>query len=492
MQAYAEGFELLRPPPSSASTSPAPVEAWRHGTVIRSWLLDLLARALDEDPGLEALKGWAEDSGEGRWTVRGSRPPGGAGPGHLRRPLRPLRLPPGRVAGHEGDRRPPPAVRRARRRRRERAGRPGPDSADALVLFGATGDLAYKKLFPALYHLGRRVLRRPADHRRRLLRAETTTPCASGPGSRWPPPAFPTSTRPPSAGLTDALGYVSGNYQEPTTYERLAERLKGAEHPMFYLAIPPSLFDDVASGLANAGLADGARVVVEKPFGRDLASAPGTQPRPPPVLPRGGDLPDRPLPRQGGGREPAGLPVRQHPARAGVEPPLRRQLPDHHGRELRHRLPGPVLRGGRRHPRRRPEPPPPGGDAGGHGAAGRRRGRGPARRAGQGPQGHGAGRPGLRRAGPVPRATARRRASPPTPTWRPSPPCALAIESWRWAGVPFYVRAGKNLAASATEVVVEFKQPPRLLFAARRGRAPIPTTCASPSGRRGGHASRWT
>src|SRR5688572_32177662 len=73
--------------------------------------------------------------------------------------------------------------------------------------------------------------------------------------------------------LTAALGYVSGNYQEQATFDRLAERLKGATVPMFYLAIPPSLFDDVASGLAQAGLADGARVVVEKPFGRDLASA---------------------------------------------------------------------------------------------------------------------------------------------------------------------------------------------------------------------------
>src|SRR5207237_2634705 len=73
--------------------------------------------------------------------------------------------------------------------------------------------------------------------------------------------------------LTDALGYVSGNYREPATFERLADRLQGAEHPMFYLAIPPSLFEDVASGLADAGLAGGARVVVEKPFGRDLPSA---------------------------------------------------------------------------------------------------------------------------------------------------------------------------------------------------------------------------
>ena len=68
MQAYAEGFELLAASELGIDV-PAAMEAWRHGTVIRSWLLDLLARALEEDPGLTLLKGYAEDSGEGRWTV---------------------------------------------------------------------------------------------------------------------------------------------------------------------------------------------------------------------------------------------------------------------------------------------------------------------------------------------------------------------------------------------------------------------------------------
>jgi 6-phosphogluconate dehydrogenase len=68
MQAYAEGYELLAASELGIDV-PGAVEAWRHGTVIRSWLLDLLARALEEDPGLSQLKGWADDSGEGRWTV---------------------------------------------------------------------------------------------------------------------------------------------------------------------------------------------------------------------------------------------------------------------------------------------------------------------------------------------------------------------------------------------------------------------------------------
>ena len=69
MQAYAEGMELLAASELGIDV-PAAVDAWRHGTVIRSWLLDLLARAVAEDPGLTRLKGWADDSGEGRWTVQ--------------------------------------------------------------------------------------------------------------------------------------------------------------------------------------------------------------------------------------------------------------------------------------------------------------------------------------------------------------------------------------------------------------------------------------
>jgi 6-phosphogluconate dehydrogenase len=68
MQAYAEGMELLAASELGIDV-PGAVDAWRHGTVIQSWLLDLLARALTEDPGLAKLKGWADDSGEGRWTV---------------------------------------------------------------------------------------------------------------------------------------------------------------------------------------------------------------------------------------------------------------------------------------------------------------------------------------------------------------------------------------------------------------------------------------
>jgi glucose-6-phosphate 1-dehydrogenase len=143
---------------------------------------------------------------------------------------------------------------------------------DALVLFGATGDLAQKKLFPALYHLAERgvidglpiigVATSQLDDDAIRNRARESIAAAGIDADRA------VLDR-----LTGSLGYVSGNYRDGQTFGRLAERLKGAEHPMFYLAIPPTLFDDVASGLADAGLATGARVVIEKPFGRDLPSA---------------------------------------------------------------------------------------------------------------------------------------------------------------------------------------------------------------------------
>jgi 6-phosphogluconate dehydrogenase len=69
MQAFAEGYELLRASELEIDVEGA-IEVWRHGSVVRSWLLDLLAKALEEDPQLTSIKGWAEDSGEGRWTVQ--------------------------------------------------------------------------------------------------------------------------------------------------------------------------------------------------------------------------------------------------------------------------------------------------------------------------------------------------------------------------------------------------------------------------------------
>lgn len=142
--------------------------------------------------------------------------------------------------------------------------------SDALVFFGATGDLAYKKIFPSLQALMKKgTLDMPVvgvaksgwnlDQLRERMRASLTE------HGGLDPAAF--------AALSARLAYIDGDYNDPTTYQRLKQALGTASRPLHYLAIPPSLFGTVASGLAQAGCAKNARVVVEKPFGRDLASA---------------------------------------------------------------------------------------------------------------------------------------------------------------------------------------------------------------------------
>ena len=143
--------------------------------------------------------------------------------------------------------------------------------SDALVLFGATGDLAYKKIFPALQAMIQRgkldvpiigVARggRDLDHLRQRAHDSLETY-----GGGVDESAF--------AQLSELLRYVDGDYQEEDTFARLRQTLGFATHPVFYLAIPPSLFPTVVEHLGKSGCAQGARVVVEKPFGRDLASA---------------------------------------------------------------------------------------------------------------------------------------------------------------------------------------------------------------------------
>ena len=146
---------------------------------------------------------------------------------------------------------------------------PKPPS-DALVFFGATGDLAYKKIFPALQAL--------------IKRGRLTSPIVGVAKSGWSrdqlverarqsvteyggldPTAFPK--------LVAQLQYVDGDYNDAATFNQVRDHLKGAARPLHYLAIPPSMFPTVIGRLAEAGLAKDARVVVEKPFGRDLPSA---------------------------------------------------------------------------------------------------------------------------------------------------------------------------------------------------------------------------
>jgi len=143
--------------------------------------------------------------------------------------------------------------------------------SDALVLFGVTGDLAYKQIFPALYAMVKRgALRAPvigvaaSPLSLAQLRKRVTQSVRQSNG---------VVNRRPLSILLSLMQYVSGDYNNPETFQALKVALGKARHPAYYLAIPPALFETVIQGLGKAGLATDARVIVEKPFGRDLASA---------------------------------------------------------------------------------------------------------------------------------------------------------------------------------------------------------------------------
>jgi glucose-6-phosphate 1-dehydrogenase len=142
--------------------------------------------------------------------------------------------------------------------------------SDALVLFGITGDLAYKKIFPALHNLvSRRGLRIPVIGVARsgwsLERLRDRAADSLREHGSYDEASF--------TKLCSLLRYVDGDYRDPQTFVRLCEVLGSAERPLHYLAIPPSLFPPVVSELGKLPRAGGSRIVVEKPFGRDLASA---------------------------------------------------------------------------------------------------------------------------------------------------------------------------------------------------------------------------
>jgi len=141
--------------------------------------------------------------------------------------------------------------------------------SDAIVFFGVTGDLAYKQIFPALQAM--------------IRRGHLDTPIIGVAGRPWSIDqlrAHVHDSLEQHGGVDQAafdklsslLQYVSGDYQDPATFATLRQALSTAARPLYYLAIPPSLFGPVVDGLEQSGCATGARVVLEKTFGRDLAS----------------------------------------------------------------------------------------------------------------------------------------------------------------------------------------------------------------------------
>jgi glucose-6-phosphate 1-dehydrogenase len=142
--------------------------------------------------------------------------------------------------------------------------------SDAFVFFGATGDLAYKKIFPALQAMAKR--------------GHLDVPVIGVARSGWTLDAFRARARDSVEQhggldsrafdvLSGLLRYVDGDYRDPATFQGIRQNLGPAPRPAYYLAIPPTMFGLVVEQLAKSGYTPGARVIVEKPFGRDLASA---------------------------------------------------------------------------------------------------------------------------------------------------------------------------------------------------------------------------
>ena len=248
-------------------------EVWRRGSVIASWLLDLTAIALTDDPKLSQFAGRVSDSGEGRWTIKAAIDEGV-----------PVPVLDQRAVSSDS----PRAARRIsqtscfrrcafnsavtwKKPLRSKDHAMSASHSDALVFFGATGDLAYKKIFPSLQAMVKRghlnvpvigVAKAGWNLDQLKDRAKDSLEKHGG----LDPAAFEK--------LSGLLRYVDGDYNDPATFQAIRKELGSAQRPAHYLAIPPVLFGKVVEQLGAAGCAGkGARVIVEKPFGTDLASA---------------------------------------------------------------------------------------------------------------------------------------------------------------------------------------------------------------------------
>ena len=369
------------------------------------------------------------------------------------------------------------------------------------VLFGVTGDLASRKLIPALYDLAcHDVL--PRGFTTRRLRAQAARrrqlPGHAQPAYRRASSA-PARPRRHLRRHARAPQLRAGRVRRPRRLRRLATHWTSSTsqagtggNRIFYLATPPSLFPVIIERLGEAGLHQGGAVGIAR-RARRAGAGRGSSSRS-----RSAATCDSARALNAVVREAFDerqvyridhylaketvqnilvVPLRQRHLRADLEPPLHRPRADHRGRDARRGASGRLLRGDRRPARHDPEPPAAAPHTDGHGAAGGLRRRRGARREGQG---------AARRAGPSrssasssSRCAASTCRAPSTARpvqayrrgdrWRrlateTFAAIKLLIDNWRWQGVPFYVRTGKRLPRHVTEIAIQFKRPPYLLF----------------------------
>jgi len=333
-------------------------------------------------------------------------------------------------------------------------------NSDALVFFGATGDLAFKQIFPALQSLVKRhglnipiVGVAKAGWNLDQLKARARESVSQHGGVE----------EAEFAKLCDLLRYVDGDYGDPDTFTRLRTELGDAKRPLHYFAIPPSMFGSVAEGLASSGCAVNARIVVEKPFGRDLPTAQALQA----ILEK--VFPERAIFRIDHflGKEPVQNILYLRFANLFLEPLWNRNyissvqvtMAENFGVQGRGKFyeeAGCIRDVIQNHLFQvlacLTMDPPTGeaNDAIRHEKARIMRAMQPL---GRGDVVRGQFKGYRQEPGVAPDSTVETYAA-----------IRLFIDTWRWAGVPFYIRAGKCMPLTTTEVTVNFKHPPREAF----------------------------
>ena len=353
-----------------------------------------------------------------------------------------------------------------------------------IVLFGATGDLAKRKLLPGMFHLARVGL---MPQRFRIIGTARTASTSSEfraagarLGRRLQPPRGRRGELGPLRRVA-ALRRRRRRLRRARGGDRRRPRGTGRRRGglLFYLSLPPRAAAGTVEAIGERGLGDGARVITEKPFGTDLASARELNAGLHAVFAEQRHLPDRPLPRARGGAEPAGAALRQRHVRADLEPQPHRPRPDRHPGDALDRDAGQLLRGNRRLPRHDRHPPVPGARLRRDGAADSN-------------------------SEPKPLGLEREKVFDSMPPLRPEDvvrgqyagyreeegvaadsdtetfvAVRAFVDNWRWEGVPFYLRSGKRMAESKHVLTIAFKQPPRRMFPLdcrpdRRGLRPRP------------------